>query len=134
MAKYDSSNFKIEFDDSTGALQNMSSYITDADPMEKEIYVEEDTPFYTANETSSSTGVSKVNDISLKGEYDDTATVGPHVIFSAIGSTRTLRYIWGGGRATSVETIIKAYNRIPNVKKLTGFEVKLRPTGPISEV
>lgn len=134
MAKYNSADHTIEFDNAGGSLVDMSAYITDADPMEKEIETEETTPFGVADETHASDGVSRVKDITLKGFYDDTATTGPHEIFNAIGSTRTLKYTWGGAKTTSVETIITSYKRLPKVKGLTGFEVKLLPTGAVTEV
>lgn len=133
MAKYSSADHTIEFDNAGGSLVDMSAYITDADPIETEIETEETTPFASAVETHASAGVSKTNDITLKGFYDDAATTGPHVIFNAKGSTRTLKYTWGGAKTTSVETIITAYKRLPKVKGLTGFEVKLLPTGAVTE-
>lgn len=133
MAKYSSADYKIEFDNAGGTLVDMSAYITDADAMDIEMATEEITPFSSAVETHASAGVASTKDISLKGFYDDTATTGPHVIFNALGSTRTLKYTYGGAKTTSVETIIKSYKRSGKVKGLTGFEVKLLPTGAVTE-
>lgn len=134
MAKYSSADFQVWFDNTGGTPVDMSAYITDAGDMEKEIATEEITPFSAANEAHASSGVSSVKEIVLKGAYDDTATTGPHVIFNALGDTRTLKYVWGGAKTTSVETIIANYKRLPKVKNLVGFEVKLLATGAVTEV
>lgn len=134
MAKYDSSDHTIEFDNSGGSLVDMSAYITDADPIVRETPTEETTGFAASVESHASVGVEKSDSITLKGFYDDTASTGPHDIFNSIGSTRTLKYTWGGAKTTSVETIITSYKRLPKVKGLTGFEVTLQRTGAVTEV
>ncbi len=140
MARYNSVDFKIEFDNSSGVLQDMSVYITDAGPMEKDTKPQEITPFGAADETFDGTGVGSVKSITLKGDYDDTATTGPDAIFNDVGcknttgGTRTLKYTYGSTKTTSVETIITGYKRVPGVKKLTGLEVTLQPTGAVTEV
>ena len=134
MAKYNSSNFKIEFDNSGGVLVDMSAYVTDAGEMDREMPTEDTTPFSVAVETNASAGVEvHSSDISLKGFYDDTASTGPDVIFNAIGSTRTLKYTYGSTKTTTVETIITDYKRTPKVKGLTGYEVTLKKTGAVVE-
>ena len=133
MAKYNSADFQIWFDNSGGTPVDMSAYITDADEWEKEIESEETTPFSAADETHASAGVSKGNDRTLKGLYDDTATTGPHAIFNAKGSIRTLKYVYGGGKYSEQEHLILSYTRGGKVKNLTSFEVKLKPTGAVTE-
>ena len=140
MAVQNSSVVKIEFDNSSGVLQDMTQYVTDSDPMVREGSVEETTPFGASAETYASDGVEKNSQMQLKGPYDDTAATGPHVIFNDVlckntaGGTRTLKYTYGNGKTTSVETIILSYSRDPKVKKLTGYAVKLQKTGNVTEV
>ena len=134
MAKYSSKDFAIKFDDSLGAPQDVSQYITDAGPMDTSIATEGTTPFGASDETNASAGVKAAKAITLKGPYDDTATTGPVALFNAKGDTRTLEYDWGGGKSSSVEVLITDFKRVPGVKKLTGFEVTLLPTGPVTEV
>jgi len=139
MAKYSSADFKIEFDNSSGALQDMSAYITDADAMIKKMDTEETTGFSASAETHASIGVAAVDKIKIKGAYDDTVTTGPHAIFNDLGcagtsgGTRTLKYTYGNNKSSAVETIITSYQRSGKVKGLTQFEVELQPTGSVSE-
>ena len=133
MAKYGSDVAKVEFDNASDALQDMSAYVTEPDPMVKSIETEETTPVASANATHASTGVAAVDEITLKGPYDDTATTGSHAIFNSIGSMRTLKYTYGNSKTTAVECIITSYVRGIKVKGLTGYEVKLQPTGAVTE-
>ena len=134
MAKYSSADLVVMVDNSGGTPTDMSAYVTDPGDFERYIATEETTPIGSANETNASAGVSGVKDIKLGGFYDDTVTTGPHVIFNALGETRTLTVTWGGAKTSSVETIITSYKRLPKVKKLVGFEVTLLPTGAVTEV
>lgn len=132
MARYSFADLKVEFDNAGGTLVDMSAYITTINGIEKEALVEEITSAGDNDQRSAAVGVAKVGDITIAGPFDDTATTGPHAIFNAIGSTRTLQQTFGGSIVQVVETIIMKYSIKTTRNALTQFEVVLRPTGAVS--
>ena len=137
MARYGYGALKIEFDNASDALQDMSQYIMDTPPsFEREALIEEITAAGDSDEAHAAVGVSKVAPITMGGAYDDTVTTGPDVIFNAIGNTttRTLKVTWGSTKTSSVECIITNYVRTPGRGELTKFTVTLQPTGAVTEV
>ncbi|HXH05852.1 MAG TPA: hypothetical protein VNI83_04605 [Vicinamibacterales bacterium] len=139
MAKYGSSSIVIEFDNAGGTLVNVTQYVTTINGIDVEALMEEGThPFGASWEEAIPSGVRRMNEITLGGLYDDTATTGPDAIFNAVASsptvaTRTLRITWGGTKTTSVECYIKNYRRTPTRNEVTKFEVVLRPVGAVTE-
>ncbi len=134
MARYGYPDLKIEFDNSSDALQDMSQYIMDAPPsFDREQILEEITAAGDNDEAHAKVGLTKVAPITMGGAYDDAASTGPDVIFNAIGDTRTLKITWGSSKTSSVECIIQNYVRTPARGELTKFEVTLQPTGAVTE-
>ena len=135
MSRYGSNAVKVEFDNSGGALTDMSAYVTEIDGFDIEAALEDTTAMGDANITQAATGFKVNNDINLGGFYDDTAATGPDAIFNAPGNTttRTLKVTWGGTKSTAVETVIKKYQRIPSTGKLTRYKVVLAPSGSVTE-
>lgn len=135
MTKYGFGDLKVEFDNASDSLQDMSAYILTINGFSIEAILQEITAAGDNDEAWAAVGVNRVSPIVLGGHYDDTATTGPDVIFNAIGNTttRTLKFTWGGSKDSSVETIIKRYDRGPTRGEFTSFEVELQPTGSVSE-
>lgn len=136
MAQYGSNSITISFDDSGGSLRDMSNYIREFNGVTLEAILAESQAFGDSWFEAVATGMKKVEDITIGGYYDDTASTGPNVVFNAVGNTttRTLTVAWGGGKSTSVETVIQKYGRIPVLNDLTKFSVTVRPTGLVTEV
>lgn len=138
MAKYGSNSVTINFDNSGGTPVNMSDYILTINGVDIEAILEESHSFGKSWREFLATGIRQVGEITLGGFYDDTASSGPDAIFNAVASgpsagTRTLQVVYGGGKSTSVECVIKAYNRRPVRGELTKFEVVLAPSGQVTE-
>lgn len=135
MAKYTADDIVIEFDNAGGSLVDMSNYVMECNGINLEAILEESHALGDAWVEQLFAGLKRVGDITLSGMYDDTATTGPDVIFNSIGNTtsRTLKITWGSTKTTSVETIIKSYNRIPARGTITKFEVVLVATGAVTE-
>lgn len=134
MPVYGSDDTRIDVDNAAGTLVNMTAYITEVNGFGVEAVLEESTPFGVAWEESLYSGVKMVGDIEFTGFYDDTATTGPDVIFNALGATRTVKFTWGSTKTSSVEAIIRKYERIAKVKTTTKYKVTLKPTGAVTEV
>ena len=135
MAKYGFGDLKIEFDNASDSLVDMSAYITTINGFSIEAVMQEITAAGNADEAWAAVGVNKVSPVTLGGFYDDQATTGPDAIFNAIGNTtsRTLKFTWGGTKTSSVENVIKRYDRKPTRGELIAFEVELQPTGAVTE-
>lgn len=134
MTRYGYPDLKIEFDNSSDALQDMSQYVMDTPPsFDREAILEEITAAGDNDEAHAKVGLSKVNTIELGGAFDDTAATGPDVIFNAIGDTRTLKVTWGSTKTSQVECVIKNYVRNAVRGELTKFTVTLQPTGAVTE-
>lgn len=139
MAKYGSSSLKVEFDDAAAALVDMTQHVRSINGVRIEAILQESHSFGDAWFESLAAGLRRVNDVELRGFYDDAATTGPDVIFNAVFSspataTRTLKLTWGSTKTTSVETLIMAYERVGVVGALTEYVTVLRPTGAVTEV
>lgn len=135
MAKYGGDVLKIEFDNASGTLVDMTQHVLEFNGIDVEAILEEAHTFGDAWVEQLFTGLRKANEITLRGFYDDTASTGPDAIFNAVGNTttRTLKVTWGGTKTTSVECIIKNYRRLPTRGEMTKYEVVLAPTGAVTE-
>jgi len=139
MAYYNSASVRIDFDRSDGStLQNMSAYITECNGINITASLEDSHTFGDSWVEKLFAGLRTVEEITLKGFYDDTAVTGPNAIFNDVGNLttgilRTFKITWGSIKNTSVETIIKSFNRLPSRGALTMFEVVLAPTGAVTE-
>jgi hypothetical protein len=135
MANYNSSNVIVEFDVSDGgSLQVMTPYVREISVADVNLILQESHSFGDSWVEFLSTGIKKMEKITLKGFYDDTASTGPNVVFnSQTGVSRTLKITWGSTKTTSVETLIESYKRIPSLNSNTMYEVVLQPTGTVTE-
>jgi hypothetical protein len=131
--KYGSKDLVIEFDNSSGTLVDITQHVTAINGVNIEALLEEGTTYGDSWVEQLFTGVKQLADITVDGFYDDTATTGPHALFNDLGATRTFKVTWGGSKTTSVETIIRNYNRNPVRKELTKYQVTLAPTGAVTE-
>jgi hypothetical protein len=134
MSNYNSSNIAIAFDNSGGTPQTITGYIRELSVADVSIGLQESHSFGDSWVEFLSTGLKKMEKVTLKGFYDDAASPAPNAIFNSLGDQRTLTITWGGAKTTSVETIIESYRRIPQLNSNTMFEVVLQPTGAVTEV
>lgn len=140
MALYGYDDLVVEFDNSAGALQNMSQYVTSIGPVIKEAITEESHAAGDSWVEHLFAGIRRMSPITIGGFYDDTATTGPNAIFDDVGvvagpaaGTRTLAVTYGSTKKTTVETIIMSYTRTPTRNETTKFEVVVQPTGAPTE-
>jgi hypothetical protein len=132
MTKYDSSNVKVEFDNSGGNLINMTSYVDGNFELGNTVETVESTCFGDTWRAHLA-GLKDSGTITISGWYDDTATVGPDAIFNSLGSTRTLKVTWGGSKTSQQEVTITGYKRTASVGTLTRYEVTLLGAGALAE-
>ncbi len=82
MAKYGSSVVTVTLDDAPGGTPRIiTPYVNEIGGIGIELITEQTNPFGTAFESHTPTGMERTQDIALTGFFDDTATLGPKVMF-----------------------------------------------------
>lgn len=140
MAKYNSSNVTIEFDNAAGALQNITAYVLNNLSLKKKGVFEEATSFGASAVARLYAGMKDTEPIQIECFYDDAASPAPDALFDDIGNvattggaTRTLKITWGGTKTSSVEMFIQDYEKKTDVGKLHRSVVTLLPSGAVTE-
>jgi len=132
---------KIEYDDATGVLQNVSQYIQSFNGISIEQIVEELSGFSETQERSLPVGKDRVEPIELSGVFR-TGAGSVHELFvrtspdTPDSATRTLKITFqsgSGGLFVSMETYVGQYNRTPERNALTKFMVRLVPASGRTE-
>lgn len=132
MTKRGPHEIEVHFDDDAGDPVEITQYITEIGEFNVEAITEESHPFGVEWVHNMFTGVRRLNEVEMSGFYDD-ATDGPDDLFNAVGSTRTLTFVWGGTKATELEVIISNYTRTPNRNEGTKYTVILLPASDLTE-
>lgn len=133
--KHGSSEFTISYDDTPGGtLRDMTNYITEFGGVKISSNMVQSTAFGDTWEEMLPAGLKKMEPITVKGFFDDTASTGPHVVFgdpddSPQDSTRTLTVVVGNSKQVTVETRLVSYAVMGKVGALTEFEASIQPTG-----
>jgi len=82
MAKHSPSEVVITIDDAPGGTPRViTPYVTSIGGIGVESITEQTNPFGVTSEEHTPIGITKTADIPISGFFDDTATVGPHVVF-----------------------------------------------------
>ncbi|MDP3717091.1 MAG: hypothetical protein Q8T13_04895 [Acidobacteriota bacterium] len=116
----------------------MTPHTLDIGGVEIEAILEESHAFGVSWVASLAVGLRKMNDLTVGGFYDDTASTGPNAVYNDVAdgpsdSTRTAKTTWGGTKTTSVETWIKKFSRIAARGQITKYATLLAPTGTVTE-
>lgn len=139
MAKYGSNSLIYEFDNSVGTLVDMTQHTLDIGGVEIEAILEESHSFGDAWVESLATGMRRMNDVTVGGFYDDTATTGPDAIYrdavptGPAATAREFKVTWGGSKTTLATTWVQKYSRIPGRMQLTRYSTLIKPTGAVTE-
>lgn len=136
MAMFGSGSVTITYDDAPGGTgRAVTPYVREIGGIKVEALQARSESFGDVWQESTPTGMKMVPAVSIKGLYDDTATVGPHVVFrdpddSPSDSTRTLVVVFGGTAGTfTIETRLISYEVIGKNGGLTEYEAVVQPTG-----
>jgi hypothetical protein len=83
MAKHSPSEVVVTIDDAPGGTARIiTPYVTSIGGIGLEVLTEQTNPFGVTSEQHTPTGLTKTADIPIGGFFDDTALVGPHVVFA----------------------------------------------------
>lgn len=133
--KYGSASAAISYDSTPGgSLQNVTAHVLTIGGLKIEQLTEENSPFGQAYESNVPVGKQRFADVEIAGNWDTSATSGPHVVFGAPdtdpnGATRTLTVAPGDGKSLTVETRLVSYEVVLNDGKLTGYKAVVRQAG-----
>ncbi len=130
MTKFGSPDIVISIDDSGSMARDLTQHITEFAGIDIEALIEESHTFGDTFVEQLFSGVKRLADISVRGFYDDVATVGPDAVFrGGEGDTRAVSVTWGGANITAGDAIIKNYRRLGVRGESQKYEAILSPTG-----
>lgn len=130
--RHGSSEITVAYDDGPGGvLRTITGFVLTMGGVKLTSNMQANTPFGAAVEAMLPTGVSKIDQITLTGYWDDTAVVGPHVVFIAPdtnpqAATRTLQIVFGNARTWTSEGYLVSYAVLGKAGNLTEFEAVLQ--------
>jgi hypothetical protein len=132
--KHGSAEITISYDDAPGgSLQVVTGFVLTMGGVKITQNTATGVAFGAAWDYTTPAGVGKMDPITLTGQWDDTATVGPHVVFltpdvSPQALTRTLVIVFGNAKTLTVETRLVSYAVLGKAGALTDFEAVIQPT------
>ena len=126
-------DLKIELDNASDALKDISAYVTEINGYSVEQILEELSSAGDATDRWGVVGFEQKSEITLAGPYDDQTDSLVAITLDGEGSTRTLKLTFDAGVSDTrqVECIIRTSGRAPSRGAFTKYEVVLRPTGAV---
>ncbi len=121
----------MSYDDSPGGtLRLITSYVLTMGGVKLTSNMQASTAMGDTIEKKLPTGMSKIDPITIHGFWDDTATLGPHIVFiapdtSPQASTRSLVIVFGNSRTWSSEGYLESYEVLGKTGNLTEFNAIL---------
>jgi len=128
-------NLKIQLDDETPALKNISAYVTTVNGWTKKQVLEELTAAGDADERWGVVGLSGAEKVVLTGPYDNTADSLWDCVRITWTTARTLQFTFdmaGAADVQNIETYIESLSINPERGKLHAVVVTLQPTGAVT--
>lgn len=135
--KHGSSEVTITCDDAQGGTPRaITPYVTTLGGLKITALTQVVTAFGDTWVRNSPTGLKRAEPITVTGFFDDTATVGPHIVFQTPDTTvydgttatsRTLTIVVGNSKTFTVECILTDYAALPKNGNLTEYTATLMP-------
>lgn len=127
MAKYGSPDLTITVDG-----QDLSKYCLENIDLTVEGLTEEVHGFGKSWVEHASTKIKQGNEFTLSGLYDDVAN-GPDDALNDVGATVAVIINWGGTKTSTLDAIIKSYQRTAIRGELHKFSAVMLPAGEVTE-
>lgn len=130
--KHGSSEITVSYDDGPGGTpRTITSFVLTMGAIKLTSNMQANTPFGATVEGMLPTGVSKIDQITIHGFWDDTAVTGPHVVFiapdtSPQAATRTLAIVFGNSKTWTSEGYLVSYAVLGKAGNLTEFDAVLQ--------
>src|SRR5689334_11615912 len=134
MAKYGSASAVITIDDHGGTPRIITGHVRTIGGLKITQITEENSPFGVAYEQNTPVGKQRVGPVSIEGDFDTTATTGPHAVFSTLetspsDATRTLDISPDGTKHLSGEGYVTEYELVLSDGKITGYKATFVQAG-----
>lgn len=128
MAKHGPSEVTVTIDDAPGGTPRViTPYVTTIGGLTLESITQQTNPFGVTSESHTPVGLDKTPDIAIGGFFDDTAVVGPHVVF---GTAATWALDKAPGSVGRVLVILAASGKTFTITvHLVKYEVGLKKDG-----
>jgi hypothetical protein len=128
--KHGSSEITVTYDDAGGVARIITSFVLTMGGIKITSNMQASTAYGDSIEKKLPTGMSKIDPITMHGFHDDTATLGPHVVFltpdtSPQATTRTLAIVVGNGKTWTSEGYLESYEVLGKTGALTEFTAVL---------
>jgi hypothetical protein len=133
--KFGSSSIVITLDDAPGGTaRTITPYVTSIGGIKVSQITEKTNPFGTSHEENTPVGMQHVDDITIEGYYDTTATSGPHVVMGTPDdgpqdATRTFTFAPGDSKTFTMEVRLVDYSVIATNGNLTKYQATIRQAG-----
>lgn len=130
--KHGSAEITITYDDGPGGTPRIiTPYVLTFGGIKLTSNMQKSTAYGVAIEAMLPTGLSVIAQITVTGLFDDTATVGPHIVFiapdtSPQAATRTLAVVIGNSRTWTSEGYLVSYEVTGKNGALTEFTAVLQ--------
>lgn len=135
--KHGSPEITISCDDAQGGtLRAITPYVTQIGAFKITALTQVVTAFGDTWVRNSPTGLRRAEPIVITGFFDDTAVVGPHVVFltpdttiydGTTATSRTFAVVVGNAKTYTVEVILTDYAPMPKNGNLTEYTATLMP-------
>lgn len=135
--KYGSQSWTISLDDAPGGtLRAITNHVLEISGIKIESVQELSDAFGDSYEESTPTGKKRSPAITMSGQWDTTATTGPHAVCSdpddgPQDATRTFTAVPGDGKTFNVEGRLVSYEVLGRNGNLTRFTAVFQPSGTV---
>lgn len=132
--KYGSASVAVTIDDHGGTPRIITAHARTIGGVKVSQITEENSPFGQAYESNVPVGKQKFGPVEIGGDWDTSATTGPHVVFSTLettpqDATRTLVIAPGDGKTCTCEGYVVDYEVVLTDGKLTGYKAQFVQAG-----
>ncbi len=130
--KHGSQEISITYDDGPGGTPRIiTPYVLTMGGVKLTSNMQKSTAYGVAIEAMLPTGLSVIAQITITGLFDDTATVGPHIVFiapdtSPQAATRTLAVVIGNSKTWTSEGYLVSYEVTGKNGALTEYTAVLQ--------
>lgn len=134
MAKFGSKDAVVTIDDHGGTPRIITTNVRTIGGLKISQITEENSPFGVAYETNTPVGKQRMGPVTIEGDFETTATTGPHAVFSTLetspsDATRTLDVSPDGTKHLSGEGYVTDYELVLNNGKITGYKATFMQAG-----
>ncbi len=132
--KYGSPSVAVTIDDHGGTPRVITPHVLTIGGLKISQIKEENSPFGQAYESYAVVGKQQFGPVDIAGNWDTSATTGPHVVFSTMetattDATRTLVIAPGDSKTLTVEGYITDYEVVLTDGKLNGYKAQFVQAG-----